>query len=126
MRRGVRGTLGRSGLTDIREEVYVRPRRAPRGRQPVSVRGKKGTETFVVEGRESILDAAGRQGVALPYSCAMGGCGACRVRLTQGSVEMEEPNCLTTEEREAGYVLTCVGRPTAPCTLETPGRADSS
>jgi ring-1,2-phenylacetyl-CoA epoxidase subunit PaaE len=47
----------------------------------------------------------------MPFSCIVGGCGACRVRLVEGSVEMEEPNCLTDAERAEGWVLACVGRP---------------
>jgi ring-1,2-phenylacetyl-CoA epoxidase subunit PaaE len=34
---------------------------------------------------------------------------------------MEEPNCLTTEERERGYVLACVSRPCTPVTVEVEG-----
>ncbi|MGB1700649.1 MAG: 2Fe-2S iron-sulfur cluster-binding protein, partial [Nannocystaceae bacterium] len=36
-------------------------------------------------------------GVAMPFSCTMGGCGACKVRLVEGAVSMEMPNCLTEE-----------------------------
>ena len=49
--------------------------------------------------------------IPMAYSCTMGGCGACKVKLTSGRVEMEEPNCLTPAERAAGEVLACVGRP---------------
>ncbi|MGB5221472.1 MAG: 2Fe-2S iron-sulfur cluster binding domain-containing protein, partial [Polyangiales bacterium] len=57
-------------------------------------------------------------GIDMPFSCAMGGCGACRVRLTDGDVEMEEPNCLSRAEREQGYVLACVGRPLGAVRVE--------
>jgi hypothetical protein len=33
---------------------------------------------------------------------------------------MEEPNCLTAEERARGQVLACVARPLTPVTLEVP------
>ncbi len=33
---------------------------------------------FTVEDGESILDAAGRAGVAMPHECTFGGCGTCR------------------------------------------------
>jgi ring-1,2-phenylacetyl-CoA epoxidase subunit PaaE len=54
----------------------------------------------------------------MPFSCALGGCGSCKVRLVSGDYEMDEPNCLTDEERAAGFVLTCVGRAKSACTLE--------
>jgi ring-1,2-phenylacetyl-CoA epoxidase subunit PaaE len=53
----------------------------------------------------------------MDYSCAMGGCGACKVRLCDGAVEMEEPNCLTSQERGQGYVLACVSRLPGPATV---------
>ena len=66
---------------------------------------------------QTILDAAIAAGAPLPFSCAVGGCGACKVKLDSGTVDVETPNCLTREERAAGYVLTCVGRATSTCTL---------
>jgi len=33
---------------------------------------------------------------------------------------MDEPNCLTADERARGTILACVARPTAPCTVEAP------
>jgi ferredoxin-NADP reductase len=74
-----------------------------------------------VESGQTILEAALAAGIDMPFSCAMGGCGACRVRLTNGDIEMEEPNCLSRAERERGYVLTCVGRPLGPCHVEVEG-----
>lgn len=71
-----------------------------------------------VEPGQTILEAALAAGIDMPFSCAMGGCGACRVRLTRGDVQMEEPNCLSGAERERGYVLTCIGRPLGPCHVE--------
>jgi ferredoxin len=48
----------------------------------------------------------------------MGGCAACRVRLVKGELRMEEPNCLTDDERARGYVLACVSRPLGGCEVE--------
>jgi ferredoxin len=65
-----------------------------------------------------VLEAAFDARVDMPFSCTVGGCGACRVRLVDGDVAMDEPNCLTPEERASGYVLACMSRPGGPCTLE--------
>jgi ring-1,2-phenylacetyl-CoA epoxidase subunit PaaE len=74
-----------------------------------------------VEPGQSILEAALAAGIDMPFSCAMGGCGACRVRRIAGELQMEEPNCLSRSEREQGYVLTCVGRPLTQCQIEVEG-----
>jgi ferredoxin-NADP reductase len=56
---------------------------------------------------ESILDAGLREGVDLSFSCTVGGCASCKVLVTGGRFALNEPNCLSTEERAAGYTLAC-------------------
>jgi len=70
---------------------------------------------------QTILEAALAAGLDMPFSCAMGGCGSCRVRQHDGNVRMEEPNCLSRSEKEQGFVLTCVGRPLAHTRIEVEG-----
>jgi len=67
-----------------------------------------GTE-IQVEPDESILDAALRQGVMLPYSCRGGSCGACEAQVLCGSVDypLGEPNALNPDQRAAGRALLC-------------------
>ena len=64
-----------------------------------------------VAAEETVLDAGLRQGIDLPFSCTMGGCGACKAKLVSGDVLLPEPNCLTAEERAQGQVLLCVAHP---------------
>ncbi|MCB9545614.1 MAG: ferredoxin--NADP reductase [Myxococcales bacterium] len=88
--------------------------------QPVVIwRGGASIGTEAAPGR-TLLEAGLAAGVAMPYSCAMGGCGACRVRLTAGDVVMDEPNCLTDRERAEGHVLACVARAAGPVQIEVP------
>jgi ring-1,2-phenylacetyl-CoA epoxidase subunit PaaE len=56
---------------------------------------------------QTLLAAGLEAGVALPSSCTMGGCGACKVRKSSGAVVMSEPNCLSDCERDSGWVLAC-------------------
>jgi len=70
--------------------------------------------TFARSGRrvtarpgQTILQAGLEAGVELPFSCTMGGCGACKVHKREGTVVMSEPNCLSDNEREAGSLLAC-------------------
>jgi ferredoxin len=65
-----------------------------------------------------LLEAALDAGLPMPFSCAMGNCGECRVKVTSGQIEMDEPNSLTAEERAQGYVLACVGHPLSATTVE--------
>ncbi len=71
-----------------------------------------------VGGGETLLEAGLRAGLQMPFSCTVGGCAACRVRLKEGHLTMDEPNCLMPDEVEARYVLACVSRLTGPVVVE--------
>ncbi|MEY3669233.1 MAG: hypothetical protein RL258_628, partial [Pseudomonadota bacterium] len=43
-------------------------------------------KTFPVDPQETILEAALRAGIVLPYGCKDGACGSCKATLTQGEV----------------------------------------
>lgn len=69
---------------------------------------------------ESVLDAARRAGVVLPSACEFGGCGTCRVKLSQGRVRYEAmPDALSQEEADAGYALLCQARACSDLLLST-------
>lgn len=59
----------------------------------------------------SILDAALKQGVDLPFACKGGMCCTCKAKLLQGEVEMDVHWGLEHEEIEQGYILTCQSHP---------------
>jgi CDP-4-dehydro-6-deoxyglucose reductase len=69
-------------------------------------------ESFEVGANESVLDAALRQHVNLAHECTFGGCGTCRIKLVEGTVDYEEfPMALTPQEAQQGYALACQARP---------------
>lgn len=112
----------------IREERFTQPHLRPSSPgtlealapRPLTVHLRGAARELTVPAGSTVLEAALASGVPMPYSCAMGGCGACRVTLRSGEVRMEEPNCLTAEERARGQVLACVARPVTPVTVEVP------
>lgn len=73
-----------------------------------------------VQPDETVLEAGLRSGMDLPFSCTMGGCGACKGKLIDGDVELPEPNCLTLAEREEGHILLCVAHPKKGCRIDVP------
>ncbi|WP_375411989.1 1,2-phenylacetyl-CoA epoxidase subunit PaaE [uncultured Bradyrhizobium sp.] len=62
---------------------------------------------------ESILDAALRAGMDLPFACKGGMCSTCRAKLVEGDARMELNYSLEPWELVAGFVLTCQARPTS-------------
>jgi ring-1,2-phenylacetyl-CoA epoxidase subunit PaaE len=63
-------------------------------------------------GDASVLDAAERAGLELPFSCRSGICATCRVRVVEGKVDMMHNIALAPWELDAGFVLCCQARPT--------------
>jgi ring-1,2-phenylacetyl-CoA epoxidase subunit PaaE len=104
----------------IREERFVSAHAAAGTgeEQPVTVHMSGQDYEFVVPSGKTVLETALDAGIDMPFSCTVGGCGACRVLLTKGTVVMDEPNCLSPQERADGYVLACSSRPTSRCTFE--------
>ncbi len=68
---------------------------------------------FSVNEGESVLTAALRQGVMLPYSCKNGTCGSCKGRLESGEVHypFHPPLALSREEIGEGCALLCQAEP---------------
>lgn len=60
---------------------------------------------------DTILKAALKQGINLPYSCEVGRCGSCAVRCIEGTVWHSYNEVLTDMDIRHGSVLTCTGYP---------------
>jgi phenol hydroxylase P5 protein len=76
--------------------------------------------TIEVEENQTILDAALRQGVWLPFACGHGTCGTCKVQVTDGYYDVGEasPFALMDLEREEHKVLACCCKPESDMTIE--------
>lgn len=127
----LREALAAGGVAPARlhEERFTAPHLRTRPRSPAGEVGRtmllRGSapvreRRVLVAAGQTVLEAGLGAGEAMPFSCAMGGCGACKVKLEEGEVDMEEPSCLSREERAAGYVLACVARPRGPIVVQVP------
>lgn len=75
---------------------------------------------FSVVGAETVLEAAQRAGVALPYSCRAGVCGSCKATLLEGRCDYPRnpPLALNADERAQHAVLLCQAVPRSDLLLE--------
>jgi len=75
---------------------------------------------FQVEDGESVLDAALRQGLILPYSCRGGTCGTCAGKVVEGDVHYPQgrPEALSETEEAIGQALFCQARPKTDLVIE--------
>ena len=67
--------------------------------------------SFRMTADDTVLAAAERAGLDLPYSCRAGVCSTCRVKLNKGKVTLEHNVALEDWELEAGFILACQARP---------------
>jgi CDP-4-dehydro-6-deoxyglucose reductase len=75
---------------------------------------------FQAEADETILEAALRQGLTLPYGCRDGACGACRGQVISGTIDhgKAQAHALSEADRAAGFALFCCARAQSDLTVE--------
>lgn len=73
-----------------------------------------------VEEGQTLLAAALRQGVWLPFACGHGTCGTCKVQVLEGDCDTGDasPFALLDMEREEGRVLACCALPQSDLVIE--------
>jgi len=75
---------------------------------------------FFVEGNDTLLEAALRNGISLNYGCSNGNCGDCKARLLSGEVKKVHAHdyVLKQAERDAGVILLCSYAPVNDVVIE--------
>ncbi|WP_327673586.1 MULTISPECIES: 2Fe-2S iron-sulfur cluster-binding protein [unclassified Streptomyces] len=119
----VRGVMRELGVPDerVHQERFNAAATPAAVTGPQQMRVEEGgapVGATIVEPGQTLLDAGLAAGLPMPYSCTVGNCGDCAVRLRGGDVTQAEPNCLTPEQRADGYVLACVSCPLSNVTLD--------
>lgn len=74
---------------------------------------------FLVQANETVLDAAIRQGIHMPYGCRNGACGKCAGKLISGKMHYAQAiKALTETEQKLGQVLCCQMLPDSDLEIE--------
>ncbi len=76
--------------------------------------------SFAIENNETVLEAALRQNISLPYGCRNGACGACKAKLASGTVHYDNglPSAITEQDQACGQALLCSARPESDLVIE--------
>ena len=104
-------------LQNIRKEnfstqkVHIKVQPPDVAAHQVSIQVKNQHYSFKSQYPDTILQAAKKAGLSLPYSCEAGKCGNCAAQCAQGLIWMSYNEVLTEKEIAKGLVLTCTGYP---------------
>lgn len=77
-------------------------------------------QVIEVAAKETVLQAALRQGIDFPYSCRVGGCATCKCKLVEGKVrELTQTGyILSDDELDQGFILACQSVPKTNLKIE--------
>lgn len=112
--------LEESGVSDerIRKENFnVNERPAitveppDKNQHKVTIIHNNASQTINCQYPDTILKAARKNGIVLPYSCETGRCGSCAARCTEGNVWHSYNEVLMDMDLRHSSILTCTGYP---------------
>ena len=104
---------------DIKFELFFAPKASKEidssleGNTKITVMVDDEETVFEMSQKQSVLDAALKQGIDAPYSCQGGICSSCLARIKSGTAEMKKNAILTDKEIADGLILTCQAHPTS-------------
>jgi ring-1,2-phenylacetyl-CoA epoxidase subunit PaaE len=104
---------------DIKFELFSAPTAendaviSHKGHTKITVLVDDDETTFEMSQKQTLLEAALKQGLDAPYSCQGGICSSCIARVTSGTAEMKKNTILTDGEIAEGLILTCQAHPTS-------------
>ena len=81
---------------------------------------KPSDHSYACEDGETVLAAAMRNDLMLPYGCRNGACGTCKGKILAGDVDYgpHQASTLTEDEKRAGLALFCCARPLTDLVIE--------
>src|SRR5271169_7266750 len=87
---------------------------------PSQITIKPSEHTFACDDGETVLAAAMRADLMIPYGCRNGACGTCKGRILGGEVDYGayQPGTLTDAEKAEGLALFCVAKPKTSLIIE--------
>lgn len=67
---------------------------------------------------QTVLELSEELAIGIEYSCRVGACGVCKVKMTSGEVAMAVEDALEPDDKANGIILACQAKPTSDVTIE--------
>jgi glycine betaine catabolism B len=68
--------------------------------------------------KQTILELSEELGIGIEFSCRVGTCGVCKVKMTSGEVDQEVQDALDADDKTNGIILACQAKPKGETTVE--------
>src|ERR1700757_1846723 len=87
---------------------------------PFEITIKPSGQAFACDEGETVLGAAMRADLMIPYGCRNGACGTCKGRVLAGDVDYgpHQASTLTDDDKRQGLALFCCARPLTDIVIE--------
>ena len=67
---------------------------------------------------QTILELSEELGIGIEFSCRIGTCGVCKVKMTSGEVDMAIDDALDENDKKNGIILACQAKPKTEVTVD--------
>ena len=87
---------------------------------PFDITIKPSGHSFACDDGETVLAAAMRADLMIPYGCRNGACGTCKGKILEGEVDYGayQRGTLSEQDKAQGLALFCVAKPKSPLAIE--------
>ena len=78
----------------------------------------KNNKSAKIHENQTILELSEELGIGIEFSCRIGTCGVCKVKMTAGEVDQEVQDALDEDDKKNGVILACQAKPRTEVTVE--------
>ena len=71
-----------------------------------------------IRAEATILELSEELGIGIEFSCRVGTCGVCKVKMTSGEVDQAVQDALDEDDKKNGIILACQAKPKTEVTVE--------
>ncbi len=78
----------------------------------------KNNKSAKIRDGQTVLELSEELAIGIEFSCRVGTCGICKVKITSGEVEMEVEDALEPDDKMNGIILACQAKPKGAISVE--------
>lgn len=78
----------------------------------------KNNKSAKIHDDQTILELSEELDIGIEFSCRVGTCGICKIKMTSGEVEMAVEDGLDADDKAEGIILACQAKPKGPVEVE--------